>query len=71
MRGEVSGGGVGEVDSELGLCGRLLDRPEPVPCDSQSVQAIATHYVISKFTSMYDKCNTRLRLQVSLFVSSH
>lgn len=41
MGGEVSGWGLGEVDSELGLCGRLLGRPEPVPCDSQSVQATA------------------------------
>lgn len=69
MRGEVSGGGLGEVDSELGLCGRLLGRPEPVPCDIQSVQAIATHYTISIFISMYDKCSTRLHLWVSLSAS--
>jgi hypothetical protein len=49
MGGEVAGGGLGEVHSELGLYGRLLGRPEPVPCDSQSVQAIANHHVTSQF----------------------
>jgi len=28
---------VGEEDSEVGLCGRLLDRPKPVPYNSQSI----------------------------------